>query len=102
MDIRDLGKTGPVAPSGPRPNQAAPPRNYVIPSVGRDEARISASSRETAAAVTGLAERAAQSGSDRRALVEAARQKLVSGQLDTPAAFTAAAAKLADSGFASV
>lgn len=102
MNIRDLGNTGPVDRTSRQASKAPSSRDYVIPAVARDDAQISASSRETAAAVAGLADRATVAGGDRRALVEAARQKLQSGQLDTPAAWAAAAAKLAESGFASV
>ena len=68
---------------------------------GSDDARISATGRETAAAVEQLAERARAQGDDREAVVEAARQKLLSGELDSPAVLSATAQRLADRGFLS-
>jgi len=94
MDIRNIGKTGNVDRSGDRPKRTEAPRDYVIPSVARDEAKISQKSRETAAAVEGLTERARRDGSERAGVVEAARTKLQNGGLDAPAVLAATAERL--------
>ncbi len=102
MDISNIGKTGNVDRGGDRPKRTESKRDYVIPSVARDEARISASSREAAAAIVGLTERARQGDGDREAKVAAAKQKLLSGELDTSAAHEETAKRLLATKFQSV
>lgn len=102
MDIRNIGQTGNVERGGDRPKRAEATRDYVIPSVQRDEARISASSRETAAAIDGLTARARENDGDRAAKVAAARQKLLGGELDTPAVHAETGKQLLAANFLSV
>jgi len=102
MDIRNIGHTGNVERGTDRPKRAEAARDYVIPTVQRDEARISASSRETAAAIEGLTARARQSDGDRAAKVAAAQQKLQSGELDTPAVHAETGKQLLAAKFLSV
>ena len=102
MDIPKIGVTGNVDHGGDRPKRTESKRDYVIPSVVRDEARISSSSRETAAAIVGLTERARQGDGDRSAKVAAAREKLLAGELDTPAAQRETAQRLLATNFASI
>lgn len=99
MDIRNIGSKDSVARSGERPKRTEPMRDYVIPSVRRDEASISASSRATAAAVDGLAARAQSDDPERAAKVAAAAAKLQSGELDGAAVARATAQKLVEGGF---
>lgn len=94
MDIRNIGKTDNVDRAGDRPKRTESKRDYVIPSVVRDEARISDNSRETAAAVENLSERARSADGDRAAKVAAAKQKLLAGELDTPAVLLATGKRL--------
>jgi hypothetical protein len=83
MDIRNVANNGKVERANDRPQRAEHKRGDGSPAVARDEAAISPSGRETAAAVTGLAERARRDASDRDAVVQAAMKKLVSGELDS-------------------
>lgn len=94
MDISNIGKQGHVDRSSERPKRADGKREYVIPSVARDEAKISEQSRETAAAVEGLAERARGAGGDRAERIAAAKAKLLRGELDAPAALQGSAQRL--------
>jgi hypothetical protein len=99
MDIRNVGKQQNVDLSSDRAQRGERQKTVVIPTVGRDDARISTDSREAAAAVEGLAERARTGGSDRRAIVAAALEKLESGALGDPGAIAAAARALLDGNF---
>lgn len=101
MDIRNIGGKDGVVRGGDRPQRAESQRDYVIPSVRRDEANISANSRATAAAVDALAERAQQDDPERAAKVAAAAAKLKSGELDSPAVHRATAQQLFDAKFLS-
>jgi hypothetical protein len=102
MDIRNVSNQDSVERSSGRskrgPGQVA---DVVLQPVARDQASISQAARGTAAAVANLAERARATGGDRAERVEAARQKLAAGQLDTPAAVQGAAQRLLASAFAS-
>lgn len=102
MDIRNIGKTDIVDRSSDRPKRADGKRDYVIPSVVRDEARISDDSRETAAAVENLSERARSADGDRAAKVAAAKQKLLAGELDTPAVHLETGKRLLAAKFTSI
>ncbi|MCA8952354.1 MAG: hypothetical protein KDE27_22785 [Planctomycetes bacterium] len=77
--------------------QPQPPLGHKA--VDGDHAEISSKGRDTAAFVEGLAERARRVGSDRHEIVEAARARLASGELGTPAALDRTARNLLDSGF---
>lgn len=102
MDIRNVGNPGNVTRSGERSERAASAPAVVIPAVARDDARISAAGRETAAAIEGLAERARRDDTGREALVAAAAAKLAEGRLDDPAVLAATAQRLVDGRFLSV
>ncbi|MCR9244281.1 MAG: hypothetical protein NXI31_04565 [bacterium] len=101
MDIRNIADKGTVD----RVSDHSERQKTVVlqpqPRVARDadHATISASGRDTLAAVEGLAERARQQGSERSELVEAARQKLVDGSLGTPEAIEQTARTLLESDF---
>jgi hypothetical protein len=64
-----------------------------------DVAAISAGGQRAAAAADQLAERARAEDPSRAQLVDAARTKLQSGQLDDPAVLRATAQKVLDNGF---
>lgn len=81
MDIRHVSGNGNVERPGDR-SRKAEPKVVLIPAVGRDEAKISSTGRQTAAAVAGLAARARQAGGEREAIVAAAAAKLQRGELD--------------------
>ena len=99
MDIRNVSNNGSVERSGDRPKRAESKRTESAPEALRDQANISPTGRETAAAVEGLAERARQSDGDREARVSAAQRKLLNGDLDAADAVSATARKLLDSKF---
>jgi hypothetical protein len=99
MDIRNIGGSGGVERGGNRTRRAETRRDDASPVVNLDEARISAKSRDTAAAVEGLAARARGDDGEREAKVAAALQKLRSGELDDAAALRGTAQRLADAGF---
>ena len=102
MDIRNVAKSGGVERSSDRPARGESKRDdaapYILP---RDEASISATSREKAASVDGLANRARHSGEAREAKLEAARQKLANDELDGPAVVKATAQRLLATDFLS-
>jgi hypothetical protein len=102
MDIRNVGSNGNIDRTGERGKSAQPKSNVLIPFVAKDDARISDAGRKTAAAVDRLADQARGTEGDREAKVAAARLKLQSGELDSPAAFASTAQKLASRGFVSV
>ena len=102
MDIRNVGTNGNIDRTGERNKGAQPRADVLIPFVAKDDARISDTGRKTAATADRLAERARGDDSDRAGKVEAARQRLLSGELDSPAVFAATAQKLAGRGFLSV
>ncbi len=101
MNIHDIGKAGNVDRGGDRTKQPGVRHDVLMPFVGRDEARISASSRETAAAVESLTERARRDGSDRADVVAKALQRLMNGDLDDPQVHAATAQRLLDAKFLS-
>ena len=102
MDIRNVGKNGGVERSDDRPTRAGAKRDVVmIPFTPRDEARISDTSREAAAAVENLAERARRDDSGRQAIVAEAVRKLANGDLDSEASAAATARRLLDARFLS-
>lgn len=65
----------------------------------QDHATISATGRDTLAAIEGLAERARKQGSERQDLVDAARLRLDNGELTSGDAIDRTARALLDSGF---
>ena len=105
MDIRNVGsQPGNVDRTSERGNRAKLEREQAkAPTVAvRDDARISDTGRETAAAVDALAEKARGDGQDREQTVRVAVAKLVSGELDSPEVLRETANKLFDGGFGSV
>ena len=101
MDIRNVGNKGSVE-QGKLAKRPEGKRAVLIPQPPRDEARISEASRETAAAVENLAERARTSGaSEREQIVQAAKQKLLAGELGSDAVFASTARRLLDAKFLS-
>jgi hypothetical protein len=101
MDIPNLGKNGNVERSAGRGPRLAALPDVVIPRPSQDEATISSSSRETAARVETLAERARRGDSQREEIVAQARSKLLSGELAAPATITATAQQLLNRDFLS-
>ncbi len=101
MDIANVGKNGGVERSGDRAKRADGTGVVLIPQPPRDEARISSESRETAAAVTNLADRVRNLPAERAELVAAAKAKLLAGDLDGDAVFGATARRLLDAQFKS-
>lgn len=102
MDIRNVGNQGNADRIGERSKRPEAKRDALTPGVARgDDATISNTGRETAAAIEQLTERAKSDDGDRDALVEAAQRKLQSGELDTDAVYQATANRLAERGFLS-
>ena len=102
MDIRNVGNHGNIDRAGEHGKRAQSKSNVLIPFVPKDDARISEAGRKTAASVDRLVDQARDEDGSRDSLVEAARQKLLSGELDTEAVFASTAEKLANRGFLSV
>ena len=109
MEIRnsvDQAKTDRPSADRAAVERAAGERNQPLKTVvlqpqpkvaaGGDHATISASGRDTLAAVEGLAERARHQGSERREIVAAARARLESGQLQSPDVLDATARAIVD------
>jgi hypothetical protein len=101
MNIHDIGKSGNVDRTGDRTHKPGARHDVLVPFVAKDEAKISASSRKTAAAVENLSERARQDGSERAEIVAAALARLQSGALDQESVYGATAQKLLDAKFVS-
>ena len=105
MDIRNVGNHGHADRTGERARRVEHKRaENARAGAGaniKDDAQISATGRETAAAVEELAERARGDDPKRDALIKAVRQKLENGDLDDAAIFLATARNLADRGFLS-
>ena len=102
MDIRNVGsQQNNVDRTGERANRAKLEREQAkLPAAAvRDDARISDTGRETAAAVEALAEKARGGDQEREEVVAAAVAKLVSGELDSPQVIGETAGRLFDSGF---
>ena len=102
MDIRNVGsQPGNVDRTSERGNRAKLDREQAkAPAAAvRDDARISDTGRETAAAVEALAEKARGDGDNREQVVTAAVAKLVSGELDSETVLRETAGRLLDSGF---
>lgn len=102
MDIRNIGNNGQIDRTGERGQRSEPKTVVLTPLVAKDDAQISSVGRATAAKVDQLAKTARGQEGDRDALVEAAREKLLSGELDTNEVFAATAENLANRGFLSV
>ena len=103
MDIRNVGNNGSIDRAGEQGTRAqAKSKNVLVPFVPKDDARISATGRKTADSVDRFVDQARDEEGGRDALVEAARQKLLSGELDSQAVFASTAQNLAGSGFLSV
>jgi hypothetical protein len=102
MNIRNVGKSGNVERTEERRSRPAARRDVLTPQPPRDEARISDTSRETAASVENLAERARQVPADRRQVVADAVEKLNKGELDGEAAAAGAARRLLGGNFLSI
>lgn len=101
MNIHDIGKSGNVDRTNDRTTKPGVRHDVLVPFVPKDEAKISASSRATAAAIETLSERARQGGADREAIVAAALERLRSGALDDASVYGATAQKLLDAKFVS-
>lgn len=102
MDIPNIGNHGQVDRTGERGQRSEPKTVVLTPFVAKDDAQISSAGRATAAKVDQLAKNARGQVGDRDGLVEAARQKLLSGELDTNEVYEATANNLASRGFLSV
>ena len=98
MDIRNIANHGNVERSSDRPKRTEQKRSDA-PSVVRDEARISADSRETAAAVESLGQRARQDDGDREVKVAEAMTKLMNGELNERAVHETTARRVLDAKF---
>lgn len=101
MNIHNLGKSGNVDRAGDRTGKPGVRHDVLVPFVPKDEAKISASSRATAAAIENLSERAQRGGADREAVVATALERLRSGALDDAGVYGATAQKLLDANFLS-
>ena len=103
MNIPDIANQGSVDRSGDRLTDRAREKAVIIsPAPARgveDRATISSSSRDTLAAVEGLAERARAHGEDRSGKVAAAAAMVESGALISDAVLQSTAERLLDSGF---
>ena len=104
MDVSNI--KGPQGSQGPeRAGRAERPRDGAARESGAadgprsDSAAISATGRETAAAVDGLAERARREDPERARVLAEVRAKLDSGLLDDPQVLRATAEKLLRAGF---
>lgn len=94
MDIRNVDQNGGIE-TGNRRAKRADAKPVLIPTPPpRDEATISPASRETAAAIENLAERARNVPSERSEIVAAAIAKLKSGALDSEASFAGTAKQM--------
>ncbi|MEZ6038053.1 MAG: hypothetical protein R3F29_11260 [Planctomycetota bacterium] len=102
MDIRNVGNQSNVDRTTDRGKRPAVRREESTQAVPRDDAQISASGRETAAAVEGLAERARSDDGSRDDKIESAIRRLRSGELDDPSVIAATAQQIARSAFLSV
>lgn len=102
MDIRNVGNNGGIERSGDRPQRTQHKRDSAGGFPVRDEAQISESSRATANAVEGYAEKARQGDGDRDEIVAAALARLKRGELDSPAAYRETARRMLDGKFQSI
>ena len=102
MDIRNIGNHGQVDRAGERGQRAVAKSVVLTPFVAKDDAQISSAGREQAAKVDELARSARGQAGDRSVLVEAARQKLLLGELDTKEVLATTAQKLLERGFRTV
>lgn len=103
MNIGNVKGNGGIDRSSDRPARTDGKRAQApVRQAQHDEAEISTRGREAAKSVEALAQRAAQDEPERAAKVEAARQKLQSGDLDTVAVQKDVAQQLLDSRFQSM
>lgn len=102
MDIRKVGSNSSVDRTNDRTKRTESKRADAAPTVRRDEASISSASRDTAAAVEGLAERARRDDGDREAVVTTAMRKLMNGELNGAEALQGAAQRLLDGKFSTI
>jgi len=98
MDIGNVRNKNSVERSGERLPRAEKRSDEVLRSDGRDEATISDSGREAAGSVDNLAERA-RAEVDRHQTVQAAMQRLMSGELDSVAVQRETARRMLESGY---
>ena len=102
MNILNIANNGNIDRPGDRADRSESKDKIVLiphAPVVQDKATISADGRDTLAAIETFAERARKQGSEREAIVEAARAKFANGELGSPAALEGAARRLLDSGF---
>jgi hypothetical protein len=98
MDIGNVRNKNSVERSGERLPRAEKRPDEVLRSDGRDEARISDSGREAAGTVESLAERA-RAEPERQQTVQAALQRLMTGELDSVAVQRETARRMLESGY---
>ncbi|MFK7738698.1 MAG: hypothetical protein AB8H80_00135 [Planctomycetota bacterium] len=105
MQIRNVGNQGNVDRTGDLSERSKRAErresSSVSPAAANDATTISSAGREIAARVDELSDRARGEDGDRDAIVEAARQKLESGGLDSAESFAETANQLIDRGFLS-
>ncbi|MCA8963755.1 MAG: hypothetical protein H6838_03735 [Planctomycetes bacterium] len=101
MNITNVGNHGGIERGGDRPQRAQHKRDGAGVLPVRDEAQISESSRATANAVEGFAEKARNDDGDRSDVVAAALARLQSGELDSDKTYRETAKRLLDSKFTS-
>lgn len=103
MNIGNVKGNGGIDRSSDRPSRTEGGRAPApAPKVHQDEAEISTGGRETAKAVEELAQRARRDEPERAAKVEAARQRLQKGELDSVAVHKEVARQLLDGGFGEI
>lgn len=102
MDIRNVGSQSNVDRTGDRGKRPQVRREEPTVLVPRDNANISASGREAAAAIESFAERARGTDGDRDAKIALAIKRLQSGELDSPSVIAETARTIAKNAFLSV
>ena len=99
MDTPNTGSYDSIEGATERARGAESQAYVLIPFVPKDVARMRKLGRQDAAKVARLGALARGRSSDRDAFVEAARQKLLAGELEGRAVYASTAEKLASSGF---
>ena len=102
MSTHNIGGSGNSGRIGKDAEGSEPRSSDLIPVGNSDGARIIDSDGETAGLIAKLTARVRREVGDRDVIVEAARQKLMLGELDSAAVMAATAERLARSGYLSV
>ena len=102
MDIPNTGNHGSIERATERASEAGPQAYVLIPFVPKAVARMRKLGHQDAAKVRSWETLARGRSGNRDALVEAARKKLLAGELESRAVYAATAEKLANSGFLTV